>query len=94
MKTDITTSVVAVIAGIVIAFFITNMFIPPLEDVSFKVLTAPIDSSLTEPDKEVFNYRSINPTVEVYVGECTEFDEDNNCIDGNYDSKAEDGDTD
>ena len=38
---------------------------------------------LTEPDEEIFNPRALNPTVEVYVGNCKEFDYNGQCIDNN-----------
>lgn len=84
MKTDLATTVISAIAGIVIAYFATNVIIPRLEDVSFKNLNESVNTSLADPDANVFNFRAINPTVEVYVGQCTEYNEKGECIDGNY----------
>lgn len=89
MKTDLATSIVAVIAGIFIAYFVTNIIVPPIENVSFKTLDESIDSSLTEPNSEVFNFRAVNPTVEVYVGDCTNYDQDGKCIDDEYKTEEE-----
>ena len=77
MKTDLFTSIVAAIAGVLIAFFVTNLFIGPIEEVTYKTVTAEV----VDPNPEVFNYRALNPTVEVYVGECTEYDATGMCID-------------
>ena len=98
MKTDLITSITATVLGAAVAFFICNMFLPSIEDVSVKTLNAVVeeedaedaedtegsendnDYTLTEPDVNVFNFRALNPTVEVYVGDCTEFDEDGQCL--------------
>lgn len=87
MKTDLATSIITVIAGVIIAYFVTNLFTPTLEDVSFKVLDESVSSTLTDPNNEIFNYRSVNPTVEVFVGKCEEFNEKGECIDGNLESE-------
>ena len=92
MKTDLATTVIAAIAGIVIAYFVTNIIIPGLEDVSFKNLSESVSTSLTDPDVDIFNFRAINPTVEVYVGQCTEYNEKGECIDGNYQTSEDETD--
>lgn len=81
MKTDITTAIIAAIVGVIVAYFVTGFVVPAIEDVSFKVLAADPQYSLTEPNPEIFNYRAINPTVEVYVGQCLEYNENGECID-------------
>lgn len=80
MKTDLFTSVIAAIAGVLIVYFVTNLFIGPIEDVTYKTVDTTVNASLSDPDPEVFNYRALNPTVEVYVGECDEYDEFGECI--------------
>jgi len=72
MKTDLASSIGAAVAGILIAYFICNLFIGPIEDVSFTTVDSSIGTDLDEPSPEVFNYRALNPTVEVYVGDDTE----------------------
>ena len=72
MKTDLATAIVAAIFGIVIAFFATNLFFGKAEDFSHKVVDTTVEANLAEPNPEVFNYRALNPTVEVCVGECDE----------------------
>ena len=81
MKTDLFTSIVAAIAGVLIAFFVTNLFIGPIEEVTYKTVDATVTAEVVDPNPEVFNYRALNPTVEVYVGECTEYDATGMCID-------------
>ena len=83
MKTDLATSIGASVLGVIFAFLICNMLLPAVEPVSFKKLTDSSNSyELVEPNPEVFNYRALNPTVEVYVGDCEEFDIYGNCLDG------------
>lgn len=81
MKKDlITLSLTAVVCAI-IGYFVSGMFLPTIEDINVKVLETTGDYSLSEPNAEVFNYKAINPTVEVYVGDCTEYDENGVCLD-------------
>ncbi len=81
MKSDLITAIVAAILSATVAYFICGMFLPGLEDVSFPTLEGENDYTLSEPNVDVFNYRAINPTVEVYVGDCTEYDANGNCLD-------------
>ncbi len=97
MKTDLATSVIAAIIGVVAAYFITNLFIGKIESYSYTTIDTSVNSELVypgttmdtsvnyselvEPDVEVFNYKALNPTVEVYVGECEESDAYGGCID-------------
>ena len=71
MKTDLTTSIIAAIVGTVAAYFVCNLLVPKIESFTLTSLSSDTDYTLTEPNVEVFNYRSVNPTVEVYVGNCT-----------------------
>ena len=80
MKTDLFTSIVAAIAGVLIAYFVTNMFIGPIEEVTYPTVDSAVNASLADPNPEVFNYRALNPTVEVYVGECEVFNEFGECV--------------
>lgn len=72
MKKDLITAIAAAVAGVVISYLICNLLVGMLstEDYSFKYIDTTISSDISEPDKEVFNYRSLNPTVEVYIGDC------------------------
>lgn len=92
MKTDLVTSIGIAIVGVVAAYFVCNIFIGDIEPVKVKSVDASVSATLAEPDAEVFNYRALNPTVEVYVGECTEYSDSGKCLDGtiiedNYDDQ-------
>ena len=80
MKAELATAVGAAIAGVLIAFFVTNMFIGEIEDVEVKTVDSIVSADLADPDPEVFNYKALNPTVEVYVGDCAEYDASGMCI--------------
>lgn len=82
MKNDLVTSIGLTIVGALIAYFVCNLLIPPIEGVSFKTLETKVDASLVDPNPEVFNYKAINPTVEVYVGDCTNIGPGGECLDG------------
>lgn len=69
MKTDLATSIVVAVIGIAVAFFVTNLLLPGFGEVQFKTISGKNDYSLTESNSEIFNYRALNPTVEVYVGQ-------------------------
>ena len=85
MKTDLVSAIGAAIAGVFIAYFVTNLFIGPIENVSFKTVKTVVSTEVDQPNPEVFNYEALNPTVEVYVGECDEYDAYGECISqGNY----------
>lgn len=90
MKLDLFTAIGVAIGGVLIAFFVTNLLIPELEPYSFTTIDEASNSTaaengynysnLSQPDDEVFNYEALNPTVEVYVGECDEYDANGNCV--------------
>lgn len=81
MKNDLATAIVAAIAGVVISYFICNMFIGTSDSFSFNTVDSSVSSDLASPDPELFNYRALNPTVEVYVGNCTEVNMYGECVD-------------
>ncbi|MBR2741146.1 hypothetical protein IKE83_02500 [Candidatus Saccharibacteria bacterium] len=81
MKTDLATAIGVAIVGALIAFFITNLFMGGIEDYPVKTVSSEVSTDLEDPDPEVFNYKALNPTVEVYVGECKQFDSYGQCID-------------
>ena len=86
MKTDLATSIGAAILGLIVGYFVTNVFLSAPEEVKYKTIdSASLTSDLAVPSEGVFNYLALDPTVEVYVGSCTEFDTDGNCMsDPNY----------
>lgn len=68
MKTDLASSIGVAIVGVLIAYFVCNMFIGPIEDFNVKEVSNKVDTTLVEPSPEIFNYKALNPTIEVYVG--------------------------
>ncbi len=89
MKNDIALAVGASIIGAVIAYFVTNLFIGPIADFSYKTINEDVGSDVIEPSPEIFNYKAINPTVEVYVGDCDERDEFGECIEARTENGEE-----
>lgn len=81
MKADLATSIAIAVFGALIAYFCCNFFIGKLEDFSFKTIDSASSSELANPDPEVFNYKALNPTVETYVGNCSEYDAYGQCVD-------------
>lgn len=81
MKKDLASSIGLAILGAIIAYFVCNLLIPPIEDFSFKTVDSSVNANITDPNPEIFNYKAINPTVEVYVGDCTEYNDYGECID-------------
>ena len=89
VKTDLFTSIVAAIAGVLIAFFVTNLFIGPIEDVSYKKVSSGVNADIADPNPEIFNYKALNPTVEVYVGECVEYNQYGECVEVSTETEEE-----
>ena len=77
MKTDLASAIGAAIVGLLIAFFVTNFFTGEIEDFSYKTVETTVNADLGSPNPEVFNYRALNPTVEVYTDEDEEDEETN-----------------
>ena len=83
MKTDLATSITVAIVGVIISYFVCNLFVGPIEDVDVKTVDPSFSADIVEPNPEIFNYRAIDPTVEVYVGNsdnCLQFDDNGECI--------------
>ena len=47
-------------------------------------------SQTAEPNVGIFNYKALNPTVEVYVGNCEEYNAVGECVDTNTEIIEED----
>lgn len=75
-KSDIITVILIASIGTVMAAFMTNAILgnPDERSVSFNSISV-ISPDLDEPDPEMFNIEAINPTVEVYVGDCQDIDQ-------------------
>ena len=80
MKNDLLTAIGAAIAGLVIAFFITNFLKGEIEPFTVKTIDESVNVELVDPNPEIFNYRALNPTVEVYIGSCLEYNESGECV--------------
>ncbi len=68
-KSDI--ALVVLVVGIVgfVAYYIVNMVLPPVDKSLQSVTKADaFTTSVTDPDKSVFNENGINPTVESTIG--------------------------
>ena len=80
MKSELASAIGAAIAGLLIGFFACNLFMGEIQPVDVKTVDGTVSTDLATPNPEVFNYKALNPTVEVYVGDCTEFDASGDCI--------------
>lgn len=89
MKNDLATAIIAAVLGVLGAYFICNMLIPPIENVKFKVIDGSVNADVATPDPEVFNYKALNPTVEVYIGKCNRIGQNGECLD-DYSEQTED----
>ena len=70
-NTDIAAIIMIALASTALAYFLGNVFFGDPNDESVTVsYMDPIESTIAQPDPEVFNAEAINPTVEVFVGNC------------------------
>lgn len=90
MKADLATSVAIAIFGVLVAYFCCNLFIGDMEDFSFKTIDSSASFELADPDPEIFNYKALNPTVEAYVGNCSEYNVYGQCVDEDSGQISED----
>lgn len=76
-QSDVFTVIIVATVGTVAAAILCNLLLgdPNDKSVTFKTVEV-IEATLAQPDPEVFNPEAINPTVEVYVGECEDIDQD------------------
>lgn len=76
-QSDIFSIILVASVGTLAAFFICQSIMgdPNKASVKFKALTEVVSQKLVNPDPEVFNSTAINPTVEVYVGDCEDVDQ-------------------
>lgn len=84
MKTDLITAIGIAIVGVFVSYFCCSLLFGS-ED-SFKYSFNTVDQSsasaeLADPNVDVFNYKALNPTVEVYVGNCENHNNEGECID-------------
>ncbi len=76
-QSDIFTLILIAGIGTIAAFFVCRTILgdPNEATTKFKTINRTISSELVQPDDEVFNSTAINPTVEVYVGDCEDIDQ-------------------
>ena len=75
-QSDIFTIIIVATVGVLVSTFLVNMILgdPNDKSVTFKTIDV-IQATLASPDPEVFNSEAINPTVEIYVGDCVDRDQ-------------------
>ena len=75
-QSDLITVVMIAVIGTIVAFALVNLMLGNPDDlvVNYKTVSS-VNNELMEPDPEVFNSKSINPTVEIIVIGC-DFDGD------------------
>ena len=69
VQKELLTALITGIIGFVAAFFITNLFVGDTGKVTIPTTDSSVSTELSDPDPEIFNFKSLNPTVEVYVGQ-------------------------
>lgn len=76
-QSDIFTLILIAGIGTLAAFLLCNTLMgnPDEAVVKFTSLNESISSKLAAPNPEVFNVSAINPTIEVYVGNCEDIDQ-------------------
>ena len=80
MNKELTTAITTAIIGILVAYFACDLLIGPIEGISFKTIDSSVNMDIKNPNPEVFNYKALNPTVEVYVGSCAEYNDNGDCV--------------
>lgn len=75
-QSDIFSIIIIATVGTLLSYFFVNSLLgsPDLEVVNIKTIQE-ISPSILNPDPELFNPDAINPTVEVFVGECEDIDQ-------------------
>lgn len=75
-RSDIVSIILVASVGMIATFFLGQAVLgdPNEKSVSYKVVQE-ITDDLQMPDEEVFNADAVNPTVEVYVGDCEDVDQ-------------------
>ena len=74
-KSDFFSIVLVAAVGMIATFFLGQWILgnPDEQVVTYKTVE-PISAELVDPDAELFNADAVNPTVEVYVGDCEDVD--------------------
>ena len=81
-NTDVALVILIAAVSVAISYFLGNAILgDPNDRVTTVDYMETISDTVEEPDVESFNPYTLNPTVEVYVGDCTEFDSYGVCQD-------------
>lgn len=74
-QSDIFSIIIIATVGTIASYFIVGNILgnPDMQYANIKTIDA-ISPDLVDPDSELFNPAAINPTVEVFVGECQDID--------------------
>lgn len=84
-QNDIIMVVVIAISGFVASLFVCNTVLGDPDNESVVVDSIkPVSNEVAEPNPEVFNSKAINPTVEVYVGRCEDWDKNGTIDDAEW----------
>ena len=74
MQKDLALAIITAIVGAVAASLVCGLLVGEINSTTVKTVDSNIGTELADPDPEVFNYKALNPTVEVYIGSCSEYD--------------------
>ncbi len=76
-RSDIYSLVLIAGIGTLAAFLACNAILGDPNDakVELKTVNTVLTNDLAEPNEEIFNSTAINPTIEVYVGDCEDIDQ-------------------
>ena len=76
-RSDIYSLILIAGIGTLAAFLACNALLgdPNKASIEFTTVSTVLTSDLAEPNEEIFNGTAINPTIEVYVGDCEDIDQ-------------------
>ncbi len=76
-RSDIFTLILIAGIGTLVAFFACNAILgdPDEKKVEYKTVSEVLTSDVSDPRSDIFNALAINPTIEVYVGNCEDIDQ-------------------
>lgn len=76
-QSDIFSLILVASVGTMVAFFACRAIMgdPNSAQTTFTTINKVVSPSLAQPDPEVFNSTAINPTIEVFVGDCEDIDQ-------------------
>ena len=76
-RSDMISIALTAMIGVFASWFLVNLFMgnPDEAKATYKDIEV-VQPDLAAPNAEVFNSDAINPTIEVYVGDCVDVDQD------------------